>query len=129
MNPHWLIDPLFQYNFLSEFLLGDDVLVAPIVEKGATSKSVVFPPGLWKYPDTDAVYEGPAVKTLTNLNINSNLYFIRTQWNFYNARIVSNSDHVQINNYQMVTKLNWLHIYILFKILFKNFTIKVTCCN
>jgi alpha-glucosidase (family GH31 glycosyl hydrolase) len=31
-----------------QFLLGDDILVAPVLEKGARSRSVVLPPGKWK---------------------------------------------------------------------------------
>ncbi len=30
-----------------QYLLGPDLLVAPIVEKGATSRSVIFPKGEW----------------------------------------------------------------------------------
>ena len=42
-----------------EFLMGDDLLVAPVVEKGATSRKVVLPPGTWR-ADDGQVYEGPA---------------------------------------------------------------------
>ena len=31
-----------------QFMLGDEILVAPVVEKGARSRSVVFPEGKWK---------------------------------------------------------------------------------
>ncbi|MCU1406572.1 MAG: putative glycoside hydrolase [Glaciihabitans sp.] len=30
-----------------QFLLGEDILVAPVLEQGATSRSVVLPPGSW----------------------------------------------------------------------------------
>lgn len=42
-----------------EFLMGDDLLVAPVVEKGAASRKVVIPPGTWK-ADDGAVVTGPA---------------------------------------------------------------------
>lgn len=41
-----------------QFLMGDDLLVAPVVEKGATSRKVVIPPGAWK-SDDGAVVMGP----------------------------------------------------------------------
>ena len=41
-----------------EFLMGEDLLVAPVVEEGATSRAVVIPPGTWK-GDDGAVVTGP----------------------------------------------------------------------
>lgn len=43
---------------LDEFLMGDDLLVAPQLKKGATSRSVVIPPGRWK-SDGGEIVEGP----------------------------------------------------------------------
>ena len=43
-----------------QFMLGDDLLVAPVVEKGARSRRVVFPPGNWLGDDGKTV-AGPAV--------------------------------------------------------------------
>jgi alpha-glucosidase (family GH31 glycosyl hydrolase) len=42
-----------------EFLLGDDVLVAPVVEPGARRREVYLPPGLWRDYWTSAVFSGP----------------------------------------------------------------------
>jgi alpha-glucosidase (family GH31 glycosyl hydrolase) len=42
-----------------EFLMGDDLLVAPVLEKGAASRRVVLPPGSWR-ADDGALFEGPA---------------------------------------------------------------------
>jgi hypothetical protein len=42
-----------------EWLLGPHVLVAPVVEQGATSRSVYFPLGCWEDPETGAVVQGP----------------------------------------------------------------------
>jgi alpha-glucosidase (family GH31 glycosyl hydrolase) len=44
---------------IDEFMMGDDLLVAPILKKGATSREVVLPPGKWK-ADDGQVYDGPA---------------------------------------------------------------------
>jgi alpha-glucosidase len=44
-----------------QFLLGDDLLVAPVVEKGARKRPIVFPPGRWR-GDDGSVVEGPTTK-------------------------------------------------------------------
>ena len=41
-----------------EFLMGEDLLVAPVLEKGATSRRVVLPPGSWR-ADDGRTYDGP----------------------------------------------------------------------
>lgn len=46
-----------------QFLMGDDLLVAPVVEKGARSRKVVLPPGRWT-ADDGAVFDGPATVTV-----------------------------------------------------------------
>jgi len=42
-----------------QFMLGDDLLVAPQTEKGARTRKVVIPPGSWK-GDDGAIVRGPA---------------------------------------------------------------------
>jgi alpha-glucosidase len=42
-----------------EWMLGDDVLVAPVVSDGANSRSVYFPSGCWRDPQTDLIQRGP----------------------------------------------------------------------
>lgn len=41
-----------------QFMLGDDILVAPVVEKGARQREVLFPPGTWRGDDGSTV-KGP----------------------------------------------------------------------
>ena len=43
----------------NQFLMGGDLLVAPVIEKGAMSRRVVIPPGRWRGDDGKTV-EGPA---------------------------------------------------------------------
>jgi alpha-glucosidase (family GH31 glycosyl hydrolase) len=45
-----------------EWLLGPDVLVAPVVAEGATSRQVYFPGGCWRSPVTGRRYAGPATR-------------------------------------------------------------------
>jgi alpha-glucosidase (family GH31 glycosyl hydrolase) len=42
-----------------QFLLGEEILVAPVLEKGATQRTVVFPPGAWR-GDDGVVVKGPS---------------------------------------------------------------------
>ncbi len=46
------------------YLLGDDLLVAPVVERGATSRAVLFPPGRWRDWWTGELHEGPGEATV-----------------------------------------------------------------
>ncbi|NQV31241.1 MAG: hypothetical protein HQ515_01035, partial [Phycisphaeraceae bacterium] len=46
-----------------QFLLGDSILVAPVLEKGKRARSVVFPPGAWQGDDGSSVI-GPCVRTI-----------------------------------------------------------------
>ena len=44
---------------VDQFMMGDRLLVAPVVEKGAVSRKVALPPGRWK-ADDGQIYDGPA---------------------------------------------------------------------
>ncbi len=39
-----------------QFMLGDDILVAPVLKKGATGREIVFPEGIWVGDDGTTVY-------------------------------------------------------------------------
>ena len=45
-------------EILDEFMMGNDPLVAPVMEKGAVSRKVVLPPGKW-LADNGKTYVGP----------------------------------------------------------------------
>jgi alpha-glucosidase (family GH31 glycosyl hydrolase) len=40
-----------------QFLLGENILVCPVIEKGATTRKVILPQGKWKYCD-EIIYDG-----------------------------------------------------------------------
>ena len=44
-----------------QFMLGDNVLVAPIYEKGATSRQVEIPKGTWSFEGRTLVSEGQSM--------------------------------------------------------------------
>ena len=46
-----------------QFMLGPDILVAPVVEKGALAREIVFPEGTWEDEDGTRI-SGPAVRTV-----------------------------------------------------------------
>ena len=60
-----------------EFMMGGNLLVAPVVEKGAVSRRVVLPPGRWRADDGKR-YAGPA-----SVEVSASLarlpYFVRDE--------------------------------------------------
>jgi alpha-glucosidase (family GH31 glycosyl hydrolase) len=44
-----------------QFMLGEHVLVAPVVQRGARSRTITFPPGSW-LGDDGSVVLGPATR-------------------------------------------------------------------
>jgi len=59
----------------SQFMLGNDILVAPVLEKGAAYKYVKFPSGRWKSAD-GVIYNGNCEKIIS-VDMDSILYFVR----------------------------------------------------
>lgn len=49
IRPLWWVAPTDKAALTidSEFLLGNDILVAPVLESGARSRDVYLPPGQW----------------------------------------------------------------------------------
>ena len=66
MRPLWLTypDDAVAAAQDEEWMLGPQILVAPVVTEGATSRSVSFPPGCWRNPDTGETYHGPLEETV-----------------------------------------------------------------
>jgi alpha-glucosidase (family GH31 glycosyl hydrolase) len=51
-------------NIQDQFMLGETILVAPVVTKGARSRTVIFPPGRWLGDDGSSV-EGPVSREIS----------------------------------------------------------------
>jgi len=61
VKPMEYVYPEKDYEMIKDqYVLGHDIIVAPIVEKGARSRKVVLPKGKWK-ADDGKVYEGDKI--------------------------------------------------------------------
>ena len=49
---------------MEQFMLGDKVLVAPVLDRGKRTKSVKLPEGCWQYMITSHVYQGGQTVTV-----------------------------------------------------------------
>ncbi|GAB4397878.1 MAG: glycoside hydrolase family 31 protein [Anaerolineales bacterium] len=60
IRPVWWLAPEDEAALLcgDEFLLGEDVLVAPVVQPGAVRRDIYLPPGVWRDDCTGAVFTG-----------------------------------------------------------------------
>lgn len=62
-RPVWWADPkdAVAHSVDSEFLLGDDLLVAPVLDEGAETIDIYLPTGSWRDEASadHAVHEGP----------------------------------------------------------------------
>ncbi len=60
----WQWPGLGYEEIADQFMLGDDVLVAPVVHRGARQRTVQFPPGQW-LGDDGSVVQGPSIQTIS----------------------------------------------------------------
>jgi oligosaccharide 4-alpha-D-glucosyltransferase len=63
-------------NINDEYFWGDNLLVAPILQSGVSSREVVFPEGRWMDYFTNEVYEGSSSHTVA-CNIENTLLFAK----------------------------------------------------
>nr|XP_050851584.1 myogenesis-regulating glycosidase isoform X2 [Vespula vulgaris] len=59
--PIWWVDPTDKtaHKINDEYLLGEEILVAPVIEEGAVSRDIYLPKGLWKDASDNNTYVGP----------------------------------------------------------------------
>ncbi|KAJ8963796.1 hypothetical protein NQ314_005377, partial [Rhamnusium bicolor] len=76
--PIWWIDPTDSLALASddEFLLGDSILVAPVIIEGAVSRNIYLPKGNWKDGNNGTVYKGPITLKNYSAPIDVLPYFI-----------------------------------------------------
>ena len=67
-NLEYLYPNMGYENVKDEFIMGDFLLVAPVIEKGLLSRNVVLPPGKWKADDGKIFAGQTAIKIDTPLN-------------------------------------------------------------
>lgn len=64
-------------GFFPEFLLGDSILSAPVLEEGAVKRDVYLPKGVWKDGNNGKVYTGPTTIRDYPAPLDTLPYFIR----------------------------------------------------
>nr|AHH86054.1 glycoside hydrolase family 31 [Gastrophysa viridula] len=76
--PIWWIDPTDSEALAcdDEFLVGDEILVAPILTEGATTRKVYLPKSTWRDGNNGTLYEGPIIMDYS-ADITTLPYFLR----------------------------------------------------
>lgn len=64
----------------TEYLLGDDILVAPVLEEGKTSRDIYLPVGVWTSEPDGTVYQGRQWLRDFPAPLEAIPFFRRTNW-------------------------------------------------
>ena len=91
IRPMWWLEPdaaskIFQIN--DQFLVGGDILVAPVLAPGLTEREVYIPKGQWVYNKESGkgcTLEGPITKNFT-LQLQTIPYFTRLEHHLKNYK-------------------------------------------
>ena len=82
IRPIWLAEPDGNetvYEISDQFMVGDDFLVAPVLEPGVSEREVYFPKGRWHDLSAGVDVEGPATRRI-KLTLDSIPYFLRSEY-------------------------------------------------
>ena len=72
------------YFLVSEFLLGNNLLVAPVLEKGAVSRDIYLPKEVWRDENNpEDVYFGPTLIKDYPADLGTLPFFTRAEQNSY----------------------------------------------
>lgn len=74
------------YDLQQQFLLGKDIMVAPVVQKGAQSVDIYIPPGEWRHLLTGEVFSG-GLNYKVNTPIGTPAVFVNTDSKWKNLEI------------------------------------------
>ena len=80
IRPVWWTDPVNQYTYDidSEFLIGDNILVAPILERGARTRDIYLPSGEWVDKSNGYLHVGGRRMYNHKVPLNKIAYFERS---------------------------------------------------
>ncbi|XP_055607722.1 myogenesis-regulating glycosidase-like [Uranotaenia lowii] len=80
--PIWWLDPEddVAQRIPDEYLLGEDILVAPVITEFAKSRDVYLPKGTWRDGNNNQVYEGPRWLNNYQAPMDTLPYFIKTSF-------------------------------------------------
>jgi len=81
IRPLWWVDPHNETSQTidNEFLVGDDLLVAPVTQPDATTRAVYLPPGKWRCENQGTLLEGGQWHSDYRANIDELPYFSRVK--------------------------------------------------
>ncbi|XP_075235261.1 myogenesis-regulating glycosidase-like [Lycorma delicatula] len=80
--PIWWISPTdtTAHSISTEYLLGEEILVAPVVEKGATKREIYLPEGYWKDANhPEIIYKGQQWLLDYSADLSTLPYFIKVE--------------------------------------------------
>lgn len=89
LRPAWWLDPANQtvhaMGLNDEFLVGDELLVAPILCEGVTVRDIYVPPGVWgDRLKNNILVQGPKILYNYRIELNEVAYFVRMK--VYNGK-------------------------------------------
>ena len=78
IRPLWWIDPFDEktYNISDQFLIGDQIMVAPVTIQSAVSRDIYIPKGSWINYDTKKAYAGPTLLRNYPVPLNNIPFFV-----------------------------------------------------
>ena len=68
---------LIAFSFFTEYLLGEYILVAPVIKEFANSRNIYLPKGIWKDGNTETIYVGPRWIADYSAGLKTLPYFLR----------------------------------------------------